>query len=225
MNLMKVLKYVGGSIIDRPLEIIDNQLKFYQERKNAAQAQQLKQEEAQFIQNLQIENRKRNAEIDDMIAVREIERGSKIAESIANYQKTMAECSVSIGKSLGMMNIELRERATALVEDKQKQYKALQDAAMDKAMEQFEKIGNKLPEGSRPRQIMEEAVGKQLNNIIETFDRFMRTIDDDFTKMMDSVRQITENTMSNANNYISPTFARSMTGQLQSSSNMNMVKY
>ena len=142
MSILKILKYLGASIIDRPLEIIDNQLKFYQERKNAAQAQQLKQEEAQFIQNLQIENRRRNAEIDDMIAVREIERGSKMAESIANYQKTMAECSVSIGKSLGMMNIELRERATALVEDKQKQYKALQDAEMDKAMEQFEKIGN-----------------------------------------------------------------------------------
>lgn len=38
------------------------------------------------------------------------------------------------------MNIELRERATALVEDKQKQYSALQDAAMDKAAAQLENI-------------------------------------------------------------------------------------
>ena len=215
MSVLKILKLVGGSIIDRPLEIVDNQLKFYQERKNRAQDQKLRQEEAKFMQQLELDNRRLNAEIDDMIARKEIERGSKIAESIANYQKTMAECSVSIGKSLGMMNIELRERATALVEDKQQQYKALQDAAMDKAMEQFEKIGNKFPEGSRPRQIMEDAVGKQLNNIIETSDRFMRTIDEDFSKMMDSVRQITENTMNNANNYISPTFTKSMTGQLQ----------
>ena len=224
MNFMKVLKYVGGSIIDRPLDIIDNQLRFYQERKNKGQEQELRLEEAKFQQELELENRKRNAEIDDMIAAKEIERGSKIAESIANYQKTMAECSVSIGKSLGMMNIELRERATALVEDKQQQYKALQDAAMDKTMEQFEKIGNKFPEGSKPRQIMEDAVGKQLNNIIETSDRFMRTIDEDFTKMMDSVRQITENTMSNANNYISPTFAKSMTGQIQGDNGLKMIK-
>ena len=224
MSVLKILKLVGGSIIDRPLEIVDNQLKFYQERKNRAQDQKLRQEEAKFMQQLELDNRRLNAEIDDMIARKEIERGSKIAESIANYQKTMAECSVSIGKSLGMMNIELREHATALVEDKQQQYKSLQDAAMDKAMEQFEKIGNKFPEGSRPRQIMEDAVGKQLNNIIETSDRFMRTIDEDFSKMMDSVRQITENTMNNANNYISPAFTKAMTGQLQGSNDIKLIK-
>ena len=212
MSVLKILQLVGGSIIEAPINMVNRQLEFYQGRKNKEQEQQLRQEEARFQQELELENRKRNAEIDDMIASKEIERGSKIAESIANYQKTMAECSVSIGKSLGMMNIELRERATALVEQKQQQYKALQDAAMDKAMEQFEKIGDKFPEGSRPRQIMEEAVGKQLNNIIETSDRFMRTIDEDFSKMMDSVRQITEGTMSNANQYISPTFAQAITG-------------
>lgn len=207
MSLMKVLKLVGGSIIDKPLEIIDNQLKFYQQRKNAAHDQKLRQEEAQFMQQLELDRQKFNAELDDMIARREIERGSLIAQAIAEYQKTMAECTLSIGKSLGMMNIELRERATALVEDKQKQYSALQDAAMDKATAQLEKIYAKFPEETRARSIMENAVEKQLNNIIETSDRFMRTIDDDFSKMMESVQRITENTMNNAGQYISPAFA------------------
>ena len=133
MSVLKILQLVGGSIIEAPINMVNRQLEFYQGRKNKEQEQQLRQEEARFQQELELENRKRNAEIDDMIASKEIERGSKIAESIANYQKTMAECSVSIGKSLGMMNIELRDRATALVEQKQQQYKALQDAAMDKA--------------------------------------------------------------------------------------------
>ena len=207
MSLMKILKFVGGSIIDKPLEIIDNQLNFYQQRKNAEHSQQLKQEEARFNQQLELERQKLNAEIDDMIARKEIERGSLIAQTIADYQKTMAECTISIGKSLGMMNIELRERATALVEDKQRQYSALQDAAMDKAAAQLEKIYAKFPTETRARTIMENAVEKQLNNIIETSDRFMRTIDEDFSKMMDSVRQITENTMNNAGQYISPAFA------------------
>jgi predicted S18 family serine protease len=207
MALMKILKLVGGSIIDKPLEIIDNQLKFYQQRKNAKNDQKLRQEEAKFMQQLDMDRQKFNAELDDMIARREIERGSLIAQTIADYQKTMAECTISIGKSLGMMNIELRERATALVEDKQKQYSALQDAAMDKASAQLEKIYAKFPEESKARSIMENAVEKQLNNIIETSDRFMRTIDEDFSKMMDSVRQITENTMNNAGQYISPGFA------------------
>ena len=207
MSLFKVLKLVDGSIIDKPLEIIDNQLKFYQQRKNAAHDQKLRQEEAQFMQQLEFDRQKFNAELDDMIARREIERGSLVAKAISEYQKTMAECTISIGKSLGMMNIELRERATALVEDKQKQYSALQDAAMDKATAQLEKIYAKFPEETRARSIMESAVEKQLNNIIETSDRFMRTIDDDFSKMMESVQRITENTMNNAGQYISPAFA------------------
>ena len=78
---------------------------------------------------------------------------------------------------------------------------------MDKAAAQLEKIYTKFPGESRARSIMENAVEKQLNNIIETSDRFMRTIDEDFSKMMDSVRQITENTMNNAGQYISPAFA------------------
>lgn len=204
MSLMKVLKLVGGSIIDKPLEIVGRQLEFYQQRKNAAQSQQLKQEEARFMQQLDMDRQKFNAELDDMIARREIERGSLIAQSIAEYQRTMAECTISIGKSLGMMTIELRERATALVEDKQRQYTALQDAAMDKAAAQLERIYAKHPEESRARSILENAVEKQLNNIIDTSDRFMRTIDEDFSKMMESIGRITESTMNNAGQYISP---------------------
>ena len=207
MSLLKILKLVGGSIIDKPLEIIDNQLNFYQQRKNAAHDQKLRQEEACFNQQLELDRQKLTAELDDMIARKEIERNSLIAKTIAEYQKTMAECTVSIGKSLGMMNIELRERATALVEDKQRQYSALQEAAMDKAAVQLERIYEKFPTETRARTIMENAVEKQLNNIIETSDRFMRTIDEDFSKMMDSVQRITENTMNNAGQYISPAFA------------------
>lgn len=207
MSLMKILKLVGGSIIDKPFEIIDNQLKFYQERKNAAHDQKLRQEEAQFMQQLEFDRQKFNAELDDMVARKEIERNSLVMEAIANYQRTMAECTVSIGNSLGNMNIELRERATALVEEKQRQYSALQEAAMDKASAQLERIYEKFPTETRARTIMENAVEKQLNNIIETSDRFMRTIDADFSKMMDSVQRITENTMTNASQYISPAFA------------------
>jgi len=207
MGLMKVLKLVGGSIIDKPFEIIGRQLEFYQQRKNAAHDQKLKQEEAQFMQKLEFDRQKFNAELDDMVARKEIERNSLVMEAIAKYQRTMAECTVSIGNSLGNMNIELRERATALVEDKQRQYSALQEAAMDKAAVQLERIYEKFPTETRARTIMENAVEKQLNNIIETSDRFMRTIDADFSKMMDSVQRITENTMTNASQYISPAFA------------------
>ena len=216
MSAANILKVIGGGvverIIDRPMDIIQQNLEFYNERKNKEQEQKLRQEEAKFQQELEIENRKRNAEIDALIAEKEIERNAKIAESISNHQKIMAECSVSIGKSLGLMNVELRERATSLVMEKQKQYKELQDAATEKAMTQLENIVAKFPEGSKAGDMMTDAVIKQLNNIIDTSNKFMQTIDEDFSKMMDSIGRITEKTITNANQYISPTFAKAMVG-------------
>lgn len=216
MGALKILQILGGGIIerivDRPLDIIQQQLNFRNQQAQMKNMQQLQQEEARFQQELALENRKRNAEIDALIQEKELERQSKIADTIANYQKTMAECSVSIGKTLGLMNIELREKATALVMEKQEQYKQLQESATEKAMAQLENISAKFPEGSKANEMMTASVVKQLDNIIETSNKFMQTIDADFTKMMDSIGRITESTMLNANQYISPTFAKSITG-------------
>lgn len=229
MGALNVLRVLGGGvverIIDRPLDIIQQNLQYYQARKNSESEQKLRQEEAKFQQELEIEGRKRNAELDALIAEKEIERSAKIAESIANYQKVMAECSVSIGKSLGLMNIELRERATALVMEKQEQYKQLQESATEKAMAQLESISKKFPDGSTANEKMTDSVVKQLDNIVETSNRFMKTIDEDFSKMMDNIGRITEKTMENANQYISPTFAKAMANQADAeTSNRKLIK-
>lgn len=217
MSALSILKILGGGVIervvDRPLNMIQNQLEHSNRRKDIQLEQELRHEDEKFRQEMELENRRLNAELDAFVAEKEVERNAKIAESIANYQKTMAECSVSIGKSLGMMNIELRERATALVMDKQEQYKKLQESATEKAMNQLENIANKFPEGSKANDMMTDSVVNQLNNIIEVSNKFMQTIDADFTKMMDSIGRITENTMNNANQYISPTFAKTLVGR------------
>lgn len=211
MNWLKALKLVGGSVIDKPLEIIDKQLKFYQERKNAAHDQKLKQEESQFMQKLELDNRKLNAEIDDMIAhnetERDLQRAKAFTEAWENHKRTMAECNVSIGRSLGMMDIELRAHAVTLVEEKTRSYRDLQEETLNRAYEHFDKINAKFPEGSRARTIMEDAVAKQINSIIETSDKFLQTLSDDFEDMLKSVRQITESTVKNTEQYLSPIFA------------------
>jgi len=126
MSLLKILKLVGGSIIDKPLEIIDNQLNFYQQRKNAAHDQKLRQEEARFNQQLELDRPKFNAELDDMITDKEIERSKKILGAIKEYQITMAESSQSIHESLGRMTIELRRQAHDLMEEKKQIYLQMQ---------------------------------------------------------------------------------------------------
>ena len=126
MNWTKFLQLVGGSIIDKPLEIINNQLRFYQERQNVAQAQQLKQDEAKFAQQLEFDNRKFNAELDDMIADRDFERRKRILDAVKDHQITMAQYAASIDASLSKMTVELRRQAHNLIQEKKPAYIQMQ---------------------------------------------------------------------------------------------------
>ena len=139
MGIMSVLKFIGASIIEKPLEIIDTQMKFYQERKNTAQVQRLKREEAEFLQKLELDRLRFNAELDDMIARKEIERGTLILDAIKDYQVTMAECATSISESLGKMTIELRRQAHDLMEEKKRAYIQMQNDIRDDAHNQLKK--------------------------------------------------------------------------------------
>ncbi len=195
-----------GELIWRPFDFVGQQVEHYQRRKNDKHTQQLQQEDARFNQQLEQERQKFNADLDDFVARKEIERGALIAQSIANYQKTMAECTVSIGKSLGEMHVELLERATNLVRTKQDELKALQDEAIDKAIVQLEKIS--ATKSDTGRKMLEGKVEKILDGIIERSNEFMKTIDREFSEMMRSIQSTTNSTMLNAQQYISPTFAK-----------------
>lgn len=224
MSLMKILKLVGGSIIDKPLEIIDNQLKFYQQRKNAEHDQKLKQEEAQFMQKLELDRQKFNAELDAMVADREIERGKKILDAIKEYQLTMAESSRSIHESLGKMTIELRRQAHDLMEEKKKTYQQMQKDATNSAMEQLKMIRSEFPEGSMEYQIMGEAVRAQLVGIVESSNSFMKMIDADFAKMTDNLDMISRNAAENTKQYISMTLGNLMSNRLRGGDDTKLLK-
>ncbi|MBR4903889.1 MAG: hypothetical protein IKZ53_04395 [Selenomonadaceae bacterium] len=214
MSLMKVLKLVGGSIIDKPLEIIGRQCEFYQQRKNAAHDQKLRQEEAEFMQKLELDRQKFNAELDDMIADKEIERSKKILDAIKEYQITMAESSKSINESLGKMTIELRRQAHDLMEEKKKTYQQMQKDATNNAMEQLKIIRSEFPESSMEYQIMGEAVRAQLVGIVESSNSFMKMIDADFAKMTDNLDMISRNAAENTNQYISLTLGGLISNRL-----------
>ena len=221
---MKILRLVGGSIIDKPLEIIDNQLNFYQQRKNVAHDQKLRQEETCFNQQLELDRQKFNAELDDMIADKELERSKKILDAIKEYQITMAESSKSIHESLGKMKIELRRQAHDLMEEKKQAYLQMQKNATATAMDQLKMIRSEFPEGSMEYQIMGEAVRAQLVGIVESSNSFMKMIDADFAKMTDNLDIISRNAAENTNQYISMTLGNLMSNQLRGGNDTKLLK-
>ncbi|MBQ7630911.1 MAG: hypothetical protein IJS81_12000 [Selenomonadaceae bacterium] len=215
MNLAKVLKFVGGSIIEKPLEIIDKQFNFYQERKNAEHAMKLRHEDAKFQQQLELDRQKFNVELEEMIRNKDVERGAKLLDTIQEYQLTMAKCAVSIDESLEKMTIELRNQAHNLIVEKKKIYRQMQQDAMNSAMEQLKMIRSEFPEGSMEYQIMGEAVRAQIAGIIENSNSFMKMIDADFAKMTDNLDLISRNAADNANQYISMAFGNLMNNRLR----------
>jgi len=224
MSLLKILKYVGGSIIDKPLEIIDNQLNFYQERKNAAHDQKLKQEEAQFMQKLELDTRKLNAELDEMIVDKEFERRKQLLDAIKEYQITMAESSASISTNLGKMTVEVRRQAHDLIQEKKQAYIQMQKDARDDAKEQLKQIQEDFPEGSRARTIMEDAVSEQLAAIVENSRSFMKMIDADFARITENLDLISRNAAENTNQYISMTLGNLMSKQLSGGDDAKLLK-
>ena len=235
MSLMKVLKFVGGEIITMPLEIIGRQLEFYQQRKNAEHdqrlrqqdayiTQQMAQENAAFMQELTLESRRINAEIDNMIAENEIERGTRLLEVIKDYQITMAKTSNSIQESLGKMTIELRRQAHDLIEEKKTTYLKMQKDVTAGAMEQLKEIKREFPEGSVEHQIMSEAIRAQLVGIVENSNSFMRMIDADFAKLVAHLDDTSKLAAANANEYISLTLGRLMPNQIRSGADTKLLR-
>lgn len=208
-----IFSKMGSSIIDKPVEIIGKQLDQYQNRQNMKLTQELKHEDAKFNQQLEMERAKMNAELDDMVARKEIERSELVMKKIQEYNNTIAECAVSIGKSIGMMSIEMREQAHSLILEKKQKYLDMQNDAQKRAMDKFESIAKRLPEGSRPREIMEESVGKELSMIIDVSGDFMRAIDEDFKNMLanidDIVKGVTEGLKNNVAQVVPPSKATS----------------
>ena len=206
--LVKVLMSFGGTIIQEPLNIVNRQLDHYQNRKNMKLEQELRQEDARFNQQLEMERAKMNAELDDMVARKEIERGALVLKAMQDYNKTVSECAVSIGNSLGKMSIELRRQAHELVLEKKQAYLDMQEKVQQDAMKKFEEIAKRFPEGSKARDTMEEAVGKQLFQIMDSAGDFMKVIDTDFANMLANIDNVvgktTDHLTANQPGYLNP---------------------
>lgn len=64
---------------------------------------------------IQAESRRLNAEIDQMIQEQEMANREKFVEALKRYQTDLARVNVEIVESIGLMTIDLRKSAHALI--------------------------------------------------------------------------------------------------------------
>ncbi len=173
-----------------------------------------------FLAELDAQNRRINAEIDEMLADGVLKRQKEVFEEYKRYQQDMVICSTSIGESLAKMSLDFRERAFALVDKKRDEYINLQNEAKQQAIDDFEDIMRRFPEGSRARETMEDVIKDQVKGIIEESRSFLKTIQADFSKLADTIDQVVKETQRNANKYLTD----SMRGVSNCASNVGNIK-
>lgn len=176
--------------------------------------QKLRQEMAQFDVDLEHRRnlaaadalayeRELNEKVNDMIARSEIERNTAIVEAIKNYQLEMADAAKSISESIGRMNLDLRERAQNLIIEKTKEYKQIQTEAKKEAKEELLQVAENFAEGSKARDIMEDAICTQLKDIIDTTSNFIRTMENDMKNIYANIDNITSTTLGQSQDILS----------------------
>ena len=82
--------------------------------------------------------RRWNTEIDQMILEQEDARRDRLVECIKRYQIDLANATTDIVENIGMMSLELREKANELVQQKTESYIEMQKKAETAAMERLE---------------------------------------------------------------------------------------
>lgn len=110
-----------------PLRILESK----RNAKNEAEAKKLDQELAQKSQReaaeLDADIRRWNVEIDNMIADKEMERHDRLVEALKQYQIDLAKAAKDMALALNNMQVEIRDVAGKLIDQRTQTYKKMQD--------------------------------------------------------------------------------------------------
>lgn len=184
----------------KPMETICNwlkePLKIFEAKRNMTAEEkkhELERIDREHAAKLESDMKKLDFELEELRKDKVIERNKATLETIKKYKADMAKLSVEIVNTIGNMTLDLRERANNFVQDNVKRYKELQDDAITKADKRLEEIETKYPKGSKSKEIMQDAVAKQMNSIIDRADNFMNTLNDDLKKITSMIDDITLN--------------------------------
>ena len=151
---------------------------------------------------LSAEERKLNAEIDQMIIDKDFERTMKKAEFMKNYQEDMIKLSSTISNALGKMSIELRDSAQNLVLEKTKQYVAVQLEAKDRLKSDLKDLNDLFGDDEESKSMMRKISFEQAQIILESTRNFMNSMKQDIDNMTANIDEITRQAIANTDKFL-----------------------
>ncbi|QCG92940.1 hypothetical protein E6C67_03035 (plasmid) [Azospirillum sp. TSA2s] len=132
------------------------------------------------------------AELEEIRKDKSLARMERASEAMMRFQKDMLHLTANIAEALGNMQLDLRERAQAIMLEKTTEYKCIQDQALKDAADEFVDIEARFSGNEKAKEILYKAVDRKLTNITEACQRFMEELSRDISLINQSISSITE---------------------------------
>ena len=141
--------------------------------------------------DLQIQSDRMRAETRQWEEDQDAARRIKLLDAFKKYQEELMALNTNAIRAIGEMNLELKEKAQALVLEKTKEYKALQDEALKHAMEECDMIEENYANNERVKNMLLNASDTKLAGIMNNCTRFIEELSEDIKEMNKSINQLT----------------------------------
>ena len=141
--------------------------------------------------DLQIQSDRMRAETRQWEEDQDAARRIKLLDAFKKYQEELMALNTNAIRAIGEMNLELKEKAQALVLEKTKEYKALQDEAQKHAMEECDMIEENYANNERVKNMLLNASETKLVGIMNNCTRFIEELSEDIKEMNKSINQLT----------------------------------
>lgn len=151
------------------------------------------------------EERRWFADIDQMIAEQEDARRDRLVESIKRYQIDLANAARDIVNSIGLMSLELREKANEMVLEKTKEYRALQDESKKQSLIELQEVKEMFFESDPDTyKLMVSNIMEERRSAVELAGRFIVELSEDIKRLNANTDELMKIGMENANKYLAP---------------------
>lgn len=148
--------------------------------------------------------RKWNAEIDQMILKEEDARRDRLVECMKRYQIDLSNAAIDIANSIGMMSLELREKANTMILEKTKQYRALQAETKQQSMCEIKEVKEMFADDPDTLKMLLDTILQERASAFEIAGRFITELSEDMKRINQNTDELMRIGLQNAGEYIKP---------------------
>ena len=134
-------------------------------------------------------------DLDQLKKDKELSRQKEVSDAIMEYQKQLTRMNIDAVNAIGNMQLDLRAKAQALMQEKTQEYRALQTEAHQQARQELKELNEDYPDFERyalEREMLMDSIKLRLTAVITAAQHFLNALNDDIRVINTSITVLTE---------------------------------